>query len=893
MALVRFNRSRVEKPTRITTGTQLHEEPFLLCFRPDELAGRWQDAWRALADQGRALDGGLLARIVFPTNTSHEPAALANHFGTTSTWSSGAERAAATAEVAQHLLTTLHAQPLAVLLEMEKLLKPLSHPLGELVVEAAREAVRKGFGVKQRTVSDLLHGEAVPVSRKARAPAKDPPVPLDVERVCRVFSPEGALAQNHRAYEFRPEQVRMVKEVCEAFNDSLVLMVEAGAGTGKSMAYLVPSIIWSVANDDPVIVSTNTKNLQAQLFKKDLPFLEHALEERFRYALIKGRANYLCRRKFLMVLCGADRELSDSNRIEILPVLTWLPKTGTGDVAEIAGFKPGMASDLWSMISTRPDECVGPRCRYWRRCFVRRARALAQQADVVIANHATVFSEGSGQSAVLPEHRCIVFDEAHNLEDVATNCLAITVASWQVPRILNRLFRGRRDGAGRGLFANLRFQLSKARSSVSPENASRISDEIATAVNRFVGVRQAGDATFSTLETLFAAADRRQGDRIRYDADHRPEDWPQVAQAISDYSDVISDLAEQVEKVATQTQSCAESDRAAEPLQDLLEVGAEVRAQTVQLRAMMQSLEFVLKAEDENYVYWAERGRDRRSASLCAAPLDIAELMNRIVYSRSRTAIFTSATLAAEQSFDFMRDRLGARGAVSERTRTTALGSSFDFPRQVFAAVPVFLPEPRAYGPDFVGPFSELAVSVLKATRGRGLVLFTSHNMLRRSARAMKAALVAEGIPVLAQGIDGGRERLMAVFAHETASVLLGTQSFWEGVDVPGESLTCLILAKLPFRPHTDPIVSARCDLLERRGGNPFMDYMVPDAVIRLKQGFGRLIRTRQDRGVVLICDPRVVTKRYGQAFRDSLPAAVRAFPRADALLDALRSFLG
>jgi predicted DnaQ family exonuclease/DinG family helicase len=888
---VRFNSEGSEAPSAIIDRGGLLNESFVLCFRPEELMGDWRDAWHYLVDQGRALDAGLVARIVMPAIESHTLARLAQELGISYEPESGRESAAIAGAVMRDLLLRLLGLPIAILIEMEELLKPTRHSLRELVDAAVKVAVKQGFGAKGRNLADLLPKELTPAHTKRRTPALEPPLPLDVEYITGLFSPEGKIANAREEYEYRPEQVRMVHEVADAFNDSTILMVEAGTGTGKSMAYLTPAVIWAVQNEDPVIISTNTKNLQGQLFKKDLPLLAEALGGGFRYALIKGRANYLCIRKLMMLLRDADQELSEEDRIDLLPILTWFPETEVGDVAENAGFKPGMESPLWNLISTRMDECVGQSCRHYGRCFVRRARATAAQCDVIVANHATVFFDLGMPGPVLPEHRTIVFDEAHNLEDVATTCFATVIAPWRVPRIMNRLYRSGRRGAGKGLFASLRFQLSKVGGAFPGEVVQRMGEWVERCIAHFAEVQLTGDRTFDAIDALFAAS-RRRMDRIRYDADNRPEEWYGVAQNISDYSSAIGQIVELGDRISQEAQSsCSASDDKGK-LQDMTEVAAEIGAQAMLLRGVMQDIDILLKGDDENRVYWVERGRRPGDGSLSAAPLDIAELMNEHIYSQRRTVIMTSATMTAGRSFNFMRDRLGLRGPVSERTHTVDLGSSYDFDEQAFAAVPVFLPEPRAYGPDFVTPFSELAIDILRTTQGRGLVLFTSHAMLRQAHQIIEPALSMEGIRVLAQGIDGAREQIMARFANETSSVLLGTQSFWEGVDIPGESLSCLIMAKLPFRPHTDPIISARCERLKEMGHNDFSEYMVPDAAIRMKQGFGRLIRSRRDRGIVVICDPRIATKGYGRAFRDSLPTRVRVFAKAGQLLTGLEEFL-
>ena len=882
LAMVRIHGDRVSKGAHPVGPADLHREEVVACFRCEEL--------RPIAKLDNLLDATLLARIVLPTADRHDLPSLAAHFSIAAEWADATARASAAAQVWQALMKKLIEQPLSVLDEMVRLLKPTRNPLYDLIEAAAKQALRKGFGKGKRGLTDLLPEGQPWAAHAKRPPPKEPPALLDVQTLCDAFGSDGVLAERFTEYEHRPEQIRMVREVCEAFNDALILMVEAGTGTGKSLAYLVPAVLWAVKNEDPVVVSTNTKNLQSQLFRSDLPFLEKALGGAFRYALIKGRANYLCVRKLLRVLNAAEQELSVQERFEILPILTWLAVTDTGDVAENSGFKPGMESDLWARLSTRPDECMGPRCRWARRCFVRRARAQALQADIVVANHATVFSEAGLQNMVLPPYRCVIFDEAHNVENVVTDCFAVTVAPWQIPRVLNRLFRGRRDGAGRGLFSSLRFQMSRAAG--LPEKRTRaISELIEQSITLFPEIRQASESLFDTVAMLFAGA-RPGGDRIRYGAERRPHNWPPVAHAVTELAGHLVGLAERLEQIHKQVISGSKGKEKTEPYATFLELAADIGSQALRLRGIHQSLETVLNAKDPAYVYWAQAGARQNDRALCAAPLDIGGLMEEAVYSRARTVVFTSATLASEGRFDFMLDRLGLHGTAAGRLRAVDLGSSFDFSRQVLLAVPTFLPEPRAKGIDFVKPFCDLAVDMLRATSGRGLVLFTSHAMLRASQGIIKSALAEDGIRVLAQGVDGERTRLAALFAKDTSSVLLGTQSFWEGMDVPGESLSCLILAKLPFRPHTDPIVSARCDLLKSQDRNAFTDYMIPDAVLRLKQGFGRLIRTHKDCGVVVVCDSRMVTKAYGRAFRASLPTRTRVFRNSESLLSAAGGFL-
>lgn len=834
------------------------------------------------------LDAQLLARIVFPMVDSHELAALAGRFALPADWRDAGARAETAGKVWVALLEELARKPLPALDAMLKLMGDSSNPLCGIIEDAAKAALKKAFGKKERSLQDFLPDVEAPWKLARREP-KDPPEPLDVDSVCNIFAPDGALARTFSTYEPRAEQVRMVREVCEAFNGGLLLMVEAGTGTGKSMAYLVPSVLWAMRNNEPVVVSTNTKNLQSQLFKKDLPFLEKALGQSFTFALIKGRANYLCARKLFMLLNAAENELSESERLELLPVLTWITETQTGDVAELSGLKGGMESELWPRLSTQPDECAGQRCRFGRRCFIRNARNRALQSDIIVANHATVFWEAGIQNVALPPYRSIIFDEAHNLESVATDAFTVEVAPWKAPRIMNRLFRPQRDGAGRGLLSNLRHQLSLVAAAEPSDMPKQMEKKITKAIEAFTVIRSDSEAFFSAVGGLLA----RRGiyeEKLRYEAENRPEDWPAVAHTAIEFRASLEGLAKILEALGKDALALVEERGAEGPYEMLGEIGEDVGSQAAGLREIAENVETVLNAADENRVYWAERTY-RGEGRLCAAPLDITPMMEQLILGRVRTGIFVSATLTASGSFKYMRDRLGLRGAAAQRLHEADLGTCFDFARQALLALPTFLPEPKE-DDGFTKKFSDLAVETLRASRGRGLLLFTSHAMLRKVRDLIKPRLEAEGIRVLAQGIDGERARLVAVFAQETSSVLLGTQSFWEGVDVPGESLSCLILAKLPFRVHTEPIVSARCDLLKKLGRNDFTEYMLPDAVVRLKQGFGRLIRTRTDRGVVVICDPRIMTKGYGQAFRNSLPARSEVYRDMPSLARAVRDFL-
>jgi len=859
----------------VVTPRPRHDGEFFRAFAPKRF-------------QEQLLDLNLLARTTFPTMPSHDAASLAQAFQMPGAdQAAPIDRAALAGRLWLKTLLALEDLPWVVLTQMVRLLDGTDHPLLPMILAAETKAVARGFGSKGRAYADLVQDFSADMRRKP-APPNERPEPLNVNALADFFRQGGKLMKALPGYEERPEQAQMVEAVCQALNGDNILLVEAGTGVGKSLAYLVPAILWARQNQDKVVISTNTKNLQEQLCSKDLPLLERALDVKFNAAIIKGRANYLCPRKFLYELREAQRELTAAERAAILPLVVWFPETATGDMAEASGFQGPLSSDLTPRFTTRADECVGMACRQARNCFVRAARGRAMAADIIIANHSVVFSEMGLDSPVLPPHARIVFDEAHNVERVATEHFARRVSQGRLYRSLNRFHASRRDGTGRGLLSSLRFQLSRSRQSIGGATADLLDGHIEPCINAMAEVSrrvQTFDAAVSLLVPPGA------GGRVRYHPSALPSSWPEAVEAASDLAKSLGPLLERVKAISAGVQTLGAG------MEETPSLLTEMAAAAGGLREFADDLNFCIEASDPGYVFWAEAAENARGQNaLCAAPLEIGPLMSEGVYSVKRTAVFCSATLTVNGQFDFVRDRLGLGSSTDEeagaadRVRCLGLGASFDYRRQSLLGVMSFLPPPTE-GESFTAAFCQAAIATLRATRGRGLVLFTSHRMLRDAYPVVKQALEPEGIRVLAQEIDGDRAMLARVFQEDVSSVLLGAQSFWEGVDVPGESLSCLILARLPFQVFTDPVVEARCEAIEARGGNAFFGYSVPSAVIRLKQGFGRLIRNRSDRGVVLIGDSRVLAKSYGRQFLNSLPAPARSFRDLDQMTQAVAAF--
>ncbi|MFP4056912.1 MAG: helicase C-terminal domain-containing protein [Candidatus Brocadiia bacterium] len=843
--------------------------------------------------QNRFIDTLELSRILFPTLEYHDLDTVAEALGLQV---SGRHRALEDARLVaalwERLLERLEELPFEVVAALSAVAGGTAWPARHLFLEAEARRLTSAFEVAEPAFHKLLRdqGPLIDEARKQRqrGPAdRPPPKRLDVAALTALFAEGGPFARHSPAYELRPQQVRMVELVAEALNEGKHLMVEAGTGVGKSMAYLVPAIHWARTNQDKIVVSTNTKNLQEQLFFKDLPLLAEALDIAFQAALIKGRRNYLCVRKLLYLLEETDRELSEDERIALLPILVWAAETDVGDVAENTGFLAFRQLDLWAKLCAASEECPGPACRQRRRCFLARARALSVLADIVVANHAVVFAEIGMGSTVLPPHSHIVFDEAHNLEDVATDYLGCQADRWAVLRHTHRLVRRQRRAQPRGLLPSIRYRMKRGRETALIEREMSLDRFLVETYAAVDDVEVLADAFLGAVGEALAAA--RSGDSVRYQAESRdPQVWAAIEETKRNLVAGMGELRRRLERIAQELEALAERDfpYRSESVYDLRGVGEA-------LEALERDLEFLVAGDDPTFVYWLERvGRRRPFPRIAAAPIRIGPKIKEVLYDQKDTIVFTSATLTAAGSFQFLKDRLGLDQVEAERLVEEDVGSPFDYDRQMLICVPSYLPEPDREGGPFLESLAPTMLDIFRASGGRGLGLFTSYAMLNDAYPKLKGALEAERVLVLGQGFDGGRRALTRVFRRETSSVLLGTDSFWEGVDVPGESLSCLVLVKLPFAVHTAPIVQARCEEVESRGLNAFVHYSLPSAIIRFKQGAGRLIRTRSDVGAVVVLDRRVLSRRYGVQFLRSLPTGHRACANPRHLCDMIRAFL-
>ena len=629
-------------------------------------------------------------------------------------------------------------------------------------------------------------------------------------------------------FEPRAGQAQMAAAVARVFERGGVLLAEAGTGTGKTLAYLVPAIL----TRERVLVSTGTKNLQEQIYFKDIPALRGALGIPFTAAYMKGRANYLCLHK----LDQLHENGGDLAHDVFLPIISeWANRTDTGDRAELQDLPEDVA--FWSEVAATAETCLGAECPRYNDCFVTRMRQRAAEADVVIVNHHLLCADAAVRQSnfgeVIPACSRAILDEAHQLEDVATQYFGLSVSTYRIEELARdaeRLVAGGRDDR-------------------------RTRDQVARAVEM---LREAARDFFSDIAFAHRAGGAVRGEeRVRATPESLGEAYDTAARVTGALDLIESVLA--AARQAPQTADDAHDDgNAASRSADDAEMFAALVRRAAALR---DELRFLLRARDDAYVYFVEfRGR---GIFLRASPIDVSAIVHDLLIDKMRTTVLTSATLTVDGSFDYVRSRLGIRNAEEIR-----LASEFDFSRQAILYLPPRMPDPRSDA--FAAAASREVIEILKATRGRAFVLFTSYATLR-AVQAM--AEMALDYPIFVQG-SAPRSQLLNRFRATPNAVLFATSSFWQGVDVAGEALSCVIVDKLPFASPGDPITAARVDAIRAQGGDPFADYQVPLAILALQQGLGRLIRHRRDRGVLAVLDPRLRTKGYGRRFIESLPAA-------------------
>ncbi|HYJ85926.1 MAG TPA: ATP-dependent DNA helicase [Pyrinomonadaceae bacterium] len=630
-----------------------------------------------------------------------------------------------------------------------------------------------------------------------------------------IFGPEGLISQSHPDYEHRPGQIQMAQAVMRAFEERRHLIVEAGTGTGKTLAYLVPAVAAALGGRGRVIISTGTKNLQEQLMEKDIPFLQGVLPKSFKAAYMKGRNNYVCLNR--LGRAESSPVLEGLDEVDYFDEVThWAKASEVGDRAELANLPEWLS--FWRHIDARSETCIGQKCVDFDPCFITRMRNRAQDADIVVVNHHLFFADlalrNSMYGSVLPDYSAVILDEAHLIEDVASEYFGAQVSNYQIDDLIRDISAVPFEDAG----ADREITKTSAR-------VMRLAD------NFWMGFRdgRGEEGRFPIIPGSFA---RRNGDG-------EMEATP------------LGDLYVSFDGALARLETTLDA---------LKDKPAEVENLVRRIRQIKFDLQFIVTGQDKKFVYWTERRG--RGFFLRASPIDVSAILEDKLFEKIDTVVLTSATLSSAGNFSFIRERLGldtADDLIAE--------STFDYPTQALLYLPPKMPDPRSR--EWAAAAAAEVVKIVNATEGRAFVLSTS---LKGMQSLYDLAMPEIEYPCLLQG-TASKGRLLERFKQTQNAVLFATSSFWQGVDVRGEQLSCVIIDKIPFAVPTDPIVAARQRYIEDEGGSSFFEYSVPQAIITLKQGLGRLIRSTTDKGVLAVLDPRLTTKSYGRLFLKSLPA--------------------
>lgn len=746
-----------------------------------------------------------------------------------------------------------------------------NHPNGVLFPSEADQNIAfnasdtsLGFYIVNNEISDVYV-----VVEPVKAEKKEP---IDESFASSFISEGGKLSQLSNHYEQRTSQIELVKNITRAFNESKTGVFEAGTGVGKSFAYLIPSILWASKNKERVVISTGTINLQQQLFEKDIPMAKKILSSDIKAILLKGRQNYVCLRR--LAEAGKERDFFKEDTEDLDKIADWAKTSSTGSRSDLSF----MAADsVWTKVNSESDACLGGRCPFREKCFVMKIRKEASDSNLIVVNHHLLFADiesrmsGAGyeDAAVLPPYKHIVFDEAHGIEDSATSFFSESVNRFKFTKQLSLLLRTYK-GSSAGFLVQASAVISDSDFLLQAE------EDIEKIKSALIALDQ---ISLSSMNGDFTC-------RIN----------------ALDY-ERFTGVFKQIEKLSSVSEIFISNVRKA--LEDLDDDEKELPA-VWETKTVLRRIEdmvclcrnFISWEEHDDKVFWFQLKKiPSKSASedilefvqFTQTPLDIAPLMNSGVFEPMSSVICTSATLRTGETFDYWKRRIGIAFLEKEKVFEDVFASPFPYNTNVIFAVPNDAPFPD--DPSFQSYVEMTVPRLVFASEGRTLVLFTSHDSLKNTYNSAGLKLMEAGFTVLKQG-DDDRFRLLERFKNERESVLFATESFWEGVDVPGDSLSQVIIVKLPFSVPNDPVFAARSELIEKKGGSSFMELSVPQAVIKFRQGFGRLIRRCDDKGAVVVLDRRIVEKRYGKLFTKSVPQTRRLYNPLDYIIEQITKLL-
>jgi len=819
------------------------------------------------------LDTLVLAQVVWPCASSY---ALANLTAMLDIDNTSAHRALsdalATAELFIRIEKELEALPQPAREDILALAEGDDTPTGELLRRKCRPAT------------------APPATQEPEAKSERPPrrtadetYQVDIDGLADYLGQDSRFRDRLDAFEERPQQLRLAQAVAWSLNQRGCLLAEAGTGVGKSLAYLLPAALFACGGGAQVAVSTYTRNLQEQLLNKDIPMLNRLLDRQVKAAVVKGRSNYLCRRLYRYYRSNPP----DNLRYFLMRVAVWQAQSRGGDSAELT--LNAAEKWKWQRVSAAKENCA-PFCSFARRnsCLVQRARAAAAAADIVILNHSLLIANAAVEKGFLPPLPHLIVDEAQHLEHAAEDQLSSSVDMFELLNLLSRLKR-RERGRVTGAMAAIAKYLEGLSDAGDAAAAHSCLDRLDPLLDQVVA---GAERFFDLLAALFGAEKQREAffpAKIRVTGGHREQaDWELLLQCGHGLAADVKKLAEQCFKLMDIVNgSCGRDDGEGRPpgADELQAAGAAAREAAATLEACLE--------EDDNYVVWVEFADALKRPSLNMAPVLINQLLHDCLYQNTETMVFTSATLAAGRDFSFFKQRLGL-DLLPEKPRELVLNSPFFYRDQALFAIVNDLPDWSSCGEiaaaEAVG---QCLIKLLTASAGRAIVLFTSHHQLKTVYQQIRQPLKEQGVTVLAHGVSGDPGALLRRLRKEPRCCILGANSFWEGVDVAGDALSLIVVVRLPFWPPNTPLAASRSERIEAEGGSSFYAYSLPQALIRFKQGFGRLIRSDRDSGVFCVLDRRILEKSYGRSFIACLPEMRRIAGGSDEVAELLRRHLG
>ena len=697
--------------------------------------------------------------------------------------------------------------------------------------------------------------------------------PVDVEAAGAYISAGGSLSQISEVFEERPVQVELLKNIVHAFNESKIGIFEAGTGVGKSYSYLIPSALWALTNHEKVVVSTGTINLQQQLCEKDIPAVEKIIGKKIKYVLMKGRQNYICKRRLNDAASILD--LFEGETDEIKRLAEWAENSSSGSKSDLT-YMP--SENVWTKVNSESDACMGKKCPFFGECFVMKIRKEAAGADIIVVNHHLLFADiesrlggaGYDDAAVLPPYRHIIFDEAHGIENAATSFFSESVNRFKLNKLINLMYRRRKNSESGHL-------CSLAILSSNEEKAAEAYDATCKIKTALLNLEIAAKDLLANdyNKRLYEATARDFGPLLVATGE--------LSRALGAFTDIIREVMDGV----------ADEDHDAPCYWESRIILRNLDAYVILLK------NFTLWDEKRDEVFWIQKRKlppemqrdtgDSEYVTFTQTPLDISHLMNDGVFEPMESVICTSATLKTGRDYSYWMKRTGVYFAGEDRILKGEFPSPFPYHKNMLFAVPNDAPLPDNIQ---FQQYIEMAIPrLIQAASGRTLVLFTSYESLKSAHRTVTASMRGFSGRIMKQG-DDDNSKLLEAFKSENESVLFATDSFWQGVDIPGESLSQVIIVKLPFTVPNDPVFVARSEAIEKRGGSSFMELSVPEAVIKFRQGIGRLIRRSDDRGVVVVLDRRIYEKRYGSVFTASMPECKRMYEPLSMITERIKSFI-